>query len=113
VDQACRALRLPTIRTRVEESMAAATREQLSYWRFLAELLLAECNDRDRRRSVRRVKAAGFPREKWLADFDFEANSDINPAIIHTLAPVIGSAKVNRCVLSVTPAPGKRTYSSR
>jgi DNA replication protein DnaC len=86
VDQACRALRLPTIRTRVEEIMAAAAREQLSYWGFLAELLLAECDDRDRRRSVRRVKAAGFPREKWLADFDFEANPDINPAIIHTLA---------------------------
>jgi hypothetical protein len=31
--------------------------ELLSYWRFLAELLLAECDDRDRRRSARRVKA--------------------------------------------------------
>jgi DNA replication protein DnaC len=52
----------------------------------LAELLMAECDDRDRRRSVRRVKAAGFPREKWLADFDFDANPDVNPAAIHTLA---------------------------
>lgn len=86
VDQACRALRLPTIRTRVEEIMAAAAREQLSYWGFLAELLMAECDDRDRRRSARRVKAAGFPREKWLNDFDFEANPAINPATIHTLA---------------------------
>jgi DNA replication protein DnaC len=86
IDQACRLLRLPTIRTRVEEFAAAAAREQLSYWGFLAELLLAECDDRDRRRSARRVKAAGFPREKWLADFDFEANSDVNPALIHTLA---------------------------
>ncbi|MGH3548164.1 MAG: IS21-like element helper ATPase IstB [Pseudonocardiaceae bacterium] len=86
VDQACRALRLPTIRTRVEKIAAAAQREQLTYWGFLAELLLAECDDRDRRRSVRRVKAAGFPREKWLSDFDFEANPAINPAIIHTLA---------------------------
>jgi len=86
IDQACRVLRLPTIRTRAEEIAAAAAREQLSYWGFLAELLLAECDDRDRRRSARRVKAAGFPREKWLADFDFEANPDINPALIHTLA---------------------------
>ncbi len=37
-------------------------------------------------RSARRVKAAGFPREKWLPDFDFEANPNINPATIHTLA---------------------------
>ncbi|MBM7790025.1 ATP-binding protein [Tenggerimyces flavus] len=31
-------------------------------------------------------QAAGFPREKWLADFDFDANPNINPAAIHTLA---------------------------
>ena len=49
-------------------------------------MLLAECDDRTRRRSIRRVKAAGFPRDKWLADFDFEANPNINPATIHTLA---------------------------
>jgi len=86
VDQACRALRLPTIRTRVEDIAAAAQREQLTYWGFLAELLLAECDDRDRRRSARRVKGAGFPREKWLSDFDFDANPAINAATIHTLA---------------------------
>jgi hypothetical protein len=39
VDQACRSLRLPTIRTQVEEITAAAQREQLTYWGFLAELL--------------------------------------------------------------------------
>ncbi|MGH3966417.1 MAG: IS21-like element helper ATPase IstB [Pseudonocardiaceae bacterium] len=86
IDQACRALRLPTIRGRAEEIATAAQREQLTYWGFLAELLLAECDDRDRRRSARRIKSAGFPREKWLADFDFEANPAINPATIHTLA---------------------------
>jgi DNA replication protein DnaC len=45
-----------------------------------------ECDDRDRRSSIRRVKSAGFPRDKWLGDFDFEANTNINPATIHTLA---------------------------
>lgn len=86
IDQACRRLRLPTIRAVVDEAMAAANKEQLSYQGFLAELLLAECDDRDRRSSVRRVKAAGFPRDKWLGDFDFEANPNINPATINTLA---------------------------
>ena len=86
VDQACRQLRLPTVRSQVAEVVAAAEREQLSYQGFLAELLLAECDDRERRRSARRVKAAGFPREKWIADFDFDANPAINPATIHTLA---------------------------
>lgn len=35
---------------------------------------------------MRRVKAAGFPREKWLSDFDFDANPNVNPATVHTLA---------------------------
>jgi DNA replication protein DnaC len=86
VDQACRSLRLPTIRTRFTEIADGAEREQLTYRGFLAELLLAECADRDRRRSARRVKSAGFPREKWLSDFDYDANPNINPATIHTLA---------------------------
>ncbi|MFJ6455337.1 IS21-like element helper ATPase IstB [Paenarthrobacter sp. NPDC091669] len=86
VDQACRRLRLPTVRAVLDEALAVAGKEQLSYQGFLAELLLAECDDRDRRSSVRRVKAAGFPRDKWLGDFDFEANTNINPATIHTLA---------------------------
>ncbi len=86
VDQACRALRLPTVRTRVGELLVAADKEQLTYRGFLAELLLAECDDRAHRRSARRVKAAGFPREKWLADFDFDANPNVNAATVHQLA---------------------------
>ncbi len=61
----------------------------LTYQGFLAELLLAECDDRARRRSIRRVKAAGFPREKWLGDFEFDANPNINPATIHSLCAAI------------------------
>jgi DNA replication protein DnaC len=86
IDQACRTLRLPTIRGSVDDVIATAEHDQLTYRGFLAELLLGECDDRDRRRSVRRVKAAGFPREKWLEDFDFDANPNVNPATIHHLA---------------------------
>jgi len=70
VDQACRMLRLPTMRSRFAEIAESAQREQLTYRGFLAELLMAERDDRDRRRSARRITAAGFPREKWLSDFD-------------------------------------------
>ncbi|XSS46543.1 ATP-binding protein [Propionibacteriaceae bacterium Y2011] len=86
VDQACRRLRLPTIRGVLDEAITAAVKEQLSYPGFLAELLLAEVDDRDRRSSARRVKAAQFPRQKWLGDFDFDANPAIEPATIHQLA---------------------------
>ncbi len=86
IDQARRQLRLPTVRGLVADMVIGAEKEQLTYQGFLAELLLAECDDLARRRSVRRVKAAGFPRDKWLQDFDFKANPNINPATIHTLA---------------------------
>ena len=46
VDHAYRSLRLPTIRCRFIEIADAAEREQLTYRGFLAELLLAECDDR-------------------------------------------------------------------
>ena len=47
---------------------------------------MGECEDRDRRRAERQVRGAGFPRAKWLADFDFDANPGISPAVLSTLA---------------------------
>ncbi len=86
IDSASRLLRLPTLRERYGEIADSAHREQLSYRAFLAELLLAECDNRDVRRAARRVSEAGFPRDKTLAEFDFAANPAINPATINTLA---------------------------
>ena len=86
VDTACRVLRLPTIRGQFAEAADKAERDQLTYRGFLAELLMAECEDRDRRRAERQVRGAGFPRAKWLADFDYDANPGISPAVLSTLA---------------------------
>ncbi|MFG2785742.1 IS21-like element helper ATPase IstB [Streptomyces prunicolor] len=86
IDTACRALRLPTLRAQFADTVARAEREHLSYRGFLAELLMAECEERDRRRSERRIRAAAFPRQKWLSDFDYTANSNITPAVINNLA---------------------------
>jgi DNA replication protein DnaC len=86
IDSACRMLRLPTIRARFAEIATAAEREQLSYLGFLAELVMAECDDRDKRRALRRIHAAGFPRPKRLEEFDYAANPAVNPAVIHQLA---------------------------
>ncbi|MFD3511281.1 IS21-like element helper ATPase IstB [Nocardia sp. NPDC058666] len=86
VDQACRMLRLPSIRSQFNDIVETATRDQMSYRAFLAELLLVECDDRARRRSERRIRAAGFPRDKSLRAFDFDANPNIDPAVVNTLA---------------------------
>src|SRR6476469_1174210 len=72
VDTACRRLRLPTIRAQFEDMAEVAEREQMSYRGFLAELLMAECDDRARRRSERRIKAAGSPREKSLGYMELD-----------------------------------------
>lgn len=58
IEQGCRMLRLPTIRDRFSEIAAAAEREQLSYLGFLSELVIAECDDRTRRRADRRIRDA-------------------------------------------------------
>ncbi len=71
IDQACRMLRLPSIRQQFTEIADTAEREQMSYRSFLAELLLAECDDRARRRSERRIRAAGFPRREVVAGLRF------------------------------------------
>ena len=86
VDSACRLLRLPTIRSQFTDLAEAASRDQMTYRGFLAELLMAECDDRARRRSERRIKAAAFPRDKSLRTFDFDANPNVDPAVVHTLA---------------------------
>src|SRR6266496_6802368 len=82
IDTACRVLRLPTIRARFAEAADKAEHDQLTYRGFLAELFMAECEDRDHRRAERRLRAAGFPRQKWLNDFDFDANPAVNAAVI-------------------------------
>lgn len=86
VDAACRKLALPTIRAQAGPTADQAARTSTSYTAFLAELLTAECEDRDQRATARRLKAAGFPRDKHLADFDYDANPQINPATIAQLA---------------------------
>jgi DNA replication protein DnaC len=86
IDQACRLLRLPTIRDRYSELAAAAARQQAGYKGFLVELLSVECDEREERRKTRMVREAGFPRSKRLDSFDFAANPLIDAALIHTLA---------------------------
>jgi DNA replication protein DnaC len=85
-DSALRRLRLPTMRAVLGDAVTAAEKGQLSYIGFLAELLLAEVDDRDRRSTIRRVASAGFPRPKFLDDIDYDANGHLNAATINTLA---------------------------
>src|SRR6266566_3151321 len=97
IDQACRILRLPTIRERHAEIAAAATRQQASYKGFLTELLSVECD----------VREAGFPRPKRLEDFDYTANPNVPAALIHTLARGAWVAAGQPCCLIGDSGTGK------
>src|SRR5215213_7194189 len=79
-------LQLPTIRAQAGPLAAAAAKQRLSHKAFLAEVLTAECDERDARRRVRLVHEAKFPRTKRLADFDLTRIPDLTPALLGTLA---------------------------
>src|SRR3954452_22865518 len=86
IGAACRALHLPTIRAEAARIADVAARERLSHKAYLAEVLTAECDDRDFRRRIRRVNEAKFPRAKRLADFDLHAHPSLPPATLAHLA---------------------------
>ena len=92
IGAACRALHLPTIRAEAARIATVAARERLSHKAYLAEVLTAECDDRDSRRRIRRVNEAKFPRAKRLADFDLHAHPTLPPA---TLAHLAGGAWID------------------
>ena len=86
ITTACRTLFMPTIRDQAGPLAEAAARERLSHKAYLAEVLAAECDDRDARRRIRRIKEVKFPRTKHLADFDPTVIEDLPPARLATLA---------------------------
>ena len=86
IQAACRSLALPTIRTEAGRIADAATKQRLSHKAFLAEVLAAECDERDTRRRTRRVHEAKFPRTKRLTDFDLAMLPDLPPATLAHLA---------------------------
>jgi len=86
IHAACRVLALPTVRAEATRIAQAAARERLTHKAFLAEVLAAECDDRDARRRIRRVNEAKFPRTKRLTEFDPTAIPDLPPATLAHLA---------------------------
>lgn len=86
ITAATKILGMPTIREEHARIADAAARERLSHKAFLAEVLTAECDERDTRRRIRRVNEAKFPRSKRLETFDPSALPDLPPATLAHLA---------------------------
>lgn len=92
IQAAARALALPTVRDHALAIADSAARQRLTHKAFLAEVLSAECDERDARRRLRRVNVAKFPRTKRLADFDTSRLPDLPAA---TLAHLAGGAWID------------------
>jgi DNA replication protein DnaC len=83
---AAKTLQLPTIRAQAGQLAAAAAKQRLSHKAFLAEVLTAECDEREARRRIRMINEAKFPRTKRLVDFDHSRIPDLTPAVLGHLA---------------------------
>lgn len=86
VQTAAKALFLPTVRAQAEPLAHAAAKQRLTHTGFLAEILTAECDERDARKRMRRVNEAKFPRTKRLTDFDPTRLPDLPAATLAHLA---------------------------
>ncbi len=85
IDVACRELKLPTVRAEAASIAEQALRAKLTHRAYLADVLVAELDDRAERRRERRVQDARFPRVKVLSDFDC-GRSPVTEATLGALA---------------------------
>jgi len=79
-------LKLPTMHAECEKTAYRAATENLDHLAYLLALCELELVDRERRAAERRLKAARFPATKTLDDFDFEAQPNVNKALLLELA---------------------------
>src|SRR5262249_14900192 len=68
--QSLKTLHLPTIRQCYEEVARQAEREQLSYERYLHEVVRRECEDRQENRTTKMLRESQLPLDKSLEAFD-------------------------------------------
>lgn len=81
-----RQMKLPTVGREYEALAKRARSEGMDPVAYLHTVLEAEYQDRQERRTVRRVKEARFPQVKTLSSFDFKRNPSLDEAHIRTLA---------------------------
>lgn len=86
VEAHCRALRLPTVAAQFDRLGQEATRAHQTHASYLATLLGAELEERERHTVERRIKEARLPRFKTLDEFDFTAASHIPAPLIRELS---------------------------
>lgn len=86
VEEYCRILRMPTVAANSQRFAEEAARSNQTHTSFLAALLAAEVEERERGTVERRLKEARLPRFKTLEEFDFAANAQLSPTKLMQLS---------------------------
>ena len=81
-----RALKMPGLARKLDEVVRHAEAERAGYRQFLVDVLSTERLSRDASAINIRIREAGFPEHKTLAEFDFKATDGIDPAVVGQLA---------------------------
>ena len=86
VGEYCRTLRLPTVGAQFARLAADAAAANQSHTSYLAALLAAEVEERERGTIERRLRDAKLPRMKTLDEFDFAAAPHIPATLVRELS---------------------------
>src|SRR3977135_1859001 len=86
VAEDCRLLRLPTVAAQFERLAQEALQTDQSHVRYLAELLGAELDERERHTIERRIKESRLRRLKTLDEFDFAATPKVQAKLLREWA---------------------------
>lgn len=100
-------LKLTTAAERLAPLLEAAETEKPAYAELLCELLGAEVSATEARRLERRIRLAGFPHQKTLADFDFSAQPKLDRKLIEELATLRFVEERTNVLLIGPPGVGK------
>jgi DNA replication protein DnaC len=102
-----KALRLPTILSECDKVAARCATENVDHLGFLLQLCELELVDRERRAAERRLKAARFPTQKTLEDFDFSAQTSLNKVLVGELMRGAFVDQRESVILLGNPGTGK------
>jgi DNA replication protein DnaC len=101
------ALGLPTFKAECEQAARECARANVDHLGFLLRLCEREREDRSRRATERRVKAARFPQVKSLDDFDFAAQPSLSRPLVLELARCEFIDRRECVILVGNPGTGK------
>ena len=106
----CKQLKLPTFAN--YRDILRQSRSGADFSDLLLDLLMAETNARQENQNRRRLKAAGFPFQKTLDEYDFSwLNPSISPVFIHELASFKFIDDRKNIVMIGNPGRGKTHIS--